>query len=276
MTKNKGTLYLVPTPIGNLDDITLRALEVLKTVDYIACEDTRNTQKLLGLLNIKNKTFSCHEHNERTATSKIIEDLNNGLSVAYASDAGFPCISDPGLILVQEAIKEDVKVVPLQGANAALSALIASGLDTKNFLFVGFLDPKISKKEAGLAGFLYEKTTLIFYEAPHRINETLASMYKVFGNRKVCIAREITKLHEEFIRSNLEDLVKENKEYKGELVIVLEGYKEKGQDELDQEIISNINKLVALNYSNKDIANIISSLFNVNKNKVKELLMKKD
>lgn len=208
MTLNKGTLYLVPTPIGNIEDISERAKKVLSSVDYIACEDTRVTSKLLSLLNIKNKTFSCHEHNEIIASKKIIEDLKMGLNIAYSSDAGSPCISDPGEILVKKAIENNIKIVPLPGPNAGLTALIASGLDIAHFYFYGFLDSKISKKEAEIAGFLKINVPIIIYESPHRVSETLKSLFKILGNRKIIIARELTKFYEEFIYTTLEEILK--------------------------------------------------------------------
>lgn len=196
MTKNKGNLYLIPTPIGNINDITTRSLETLKSIDLIACEDTRNTSKLLSFYNIKIPSVSCHKFNEKEASSKLIKEILDGKNVGYVSDAGLPCISDPGAILVKECIKNDINIIPLPGANAALTALIASGLDTKHFYFYGFLDSQISKKEAELAGLLQIKDTLIFFEAPHRLDETLSSILKILGNRKIVIARELTKIYE--------------------------------------------------------------------------------
>ena len=269
-----NTLYLVASPIGNLNDVSPRVKEVLSSVSFIACEDTRNTSKLLSLIGISKPSISCHEHNEKEESLKIIKRIQNGEDAAYLSDAGYPCISDPGFLLTQECIKNNIKVVPISGPNAALLALIASGLDTTHFMFYGFLDAKISKKEAEIAGFSKFPYTILLYEAPHRINETLSSLYKVLGNRKICIARELTKYYEEFIRSDLKTLVEENKEYKGELVIVLEGKKEEKNFEISDELLLKAKEFEKLGYSKKDIASILSTFYKVNKNKIYKELIK--
>ena len=267
-----GILYLVPSPIGNLQEVSPRAKEVLSYVDYIACEDTRNTSKLLTLLNISKKCFSCHEHNEASSSSKIIDDLLEGKSIAYLSDAGYPCISDPGYLLVKKAIGNNVVVVPLSGPNAFLNALVGSGIDTSHFVFYGFLDSKETAREKELNELKDFPFTLIFYEAPHRINETLNSMYQVFGNRNVCIARELTKKFEEFIRSDLKTLVEEKRDYIGELVIIVE----KNSDTNNaSNYFEQYQKLIEAGYSTKDAINIISLLFDVNKNSLKKELIKK-
>ena len=271
--KNKGNLYLIPTPLGNIKDVTLREIEVLNTLDYLACEDTRNTLKLLNLLNIKKSLISLHEHNEISGSKKIIEDLLNGKNVGYASDAGLPCISDPGLKLVQECIKNNINVIPLPGPSASLTALIASGLDTSNFYFIGFLDPQISKKEATLKGFLKIRATLIFYESPHRIKETLASMQKIFGNRKVVIARELTKVHEEFLRFNLDDYEKYLNNLIGEMVILVEGYQNNSNEFSDQEIINTVNELIKEGINKKDAIKASSVILKINKNYIKKLFI---
>ncbi len=201
-------LYLVATPIGNLGDITLRALEVLRSVDRIACEDTRQTQKLLNHFAITTPTVSCHLHNERTRATELVEALRNGGRIAIVSDAGLPGVSDPGSWLVAEAIKAGVTVIPIPGANAALSALIASGLTTEEFHFIGFLPEKAGARRTRLEELAEQPRskplTLIFYEAPHRIEETLADLASVFGPAlRVVLARELTKLHEEFIRGTV-------------------------------------------------------------------------
>lgn len=267
--KNKGVLYLVPTPIGNIKDISERAKEVFSSVSYIACEDTRVTSKLLSLLNIKNKTFSCHEHNEIEASNKIIKDLLDGLDVAYSSDAGMPCISDPGEKLVKACIKNDINVVPLPGSNAALTALIASGFNTSHFYFYGFLDSKNSKKSEELHGLLKIKDPIVFYESPLRVNETLKEIYSVFGNRKIVIARELTKIYEEYIRSDLEALIKENRVYKGEIVLIIEGNNKEEKINIEEKF----EKLKANNFSNKDITIILSTLYKISKNEIKKYLL---
>jgi 16S rRNA (cytidine1402-2'-O)-methyltransferase len=201
-------LYLVATPIGNLGDITLRALDVLKRVDRIACEDTRQTQKLLNHFEIKTPTVSCHQHNERERATELVEALRQGGRVALVTDAGMPGISDPGTWLASEAIAAGVAVIPIPGANAALSALVASGLPTAEFHFIGFLPEKAGARRSRLEDLAAEAgrpgqsaRTLIFYEAPHRILETLADLEAVWGPElRVVVARELTKIHEEFLR----------------------------------------------------------------------------
>jgi len=194
-------LYLVATPIGNLEDITLRALRVLKQVDRIACEDTRQTQKLLNHYNITTKTVSYHEHNEITRAAELVKDLQEGASVALVTDAGMPGISDPGFRLISLAIRHNVPVVPIPGASAFLAALVASGLPTDSFRFSGFLPAKRGERRAALEAIKNSPRTQVFYEAPHRVVDALADVVEVLGaNRHVVIAREVTKLHEEFLR----------------------------------------------------------------------------
>jgi len=205
-------LYLVATPIGNLGDITLRALDTLKRVDRIACEDTRQTQKLLNQFEIQTPTISCHQHNERHRATELIEALKAGARIALVSDAGMPGISDPGSWLVAEAISVGVPVVPIPGANAALSALVASGLPTDEFHFIGFLPEKAGARRSRLESLAEETRksetprTLVFYEAPHRILDTLADLEAVWGpDLRVTVARELTKIHEEFLRATVAD-----------------------------------------------------------------------
>jgi len=201
-------LYLVGTPIGNLGDITLRALDVLKRVDRIACEDTRQTQKLLNHFEITTPTVSCHQHNEHQRTIELVEALRNGGRIALVSDAGMPGISDPGTWLATEAITAGIAVIPIPGANAALSALVASGLSTSEFHFIGFLPEKAGARRSRLEDLAAETgkpgrspRTLVFYEAPHRILETLADLEAIWGaDLRVVVARELTKIHEEFLR----------------------------------------------------------------------------
>lgn len=206
-------LYLVATPIGNLGDITLRALEVLKRVDRIACEDTRQTQKLLNHFNITTPTESVHEHNEKERSVRIVEALRSGARIAVVTDAGLPGISDPGTLLAEAAIAAGIAVYPIPGANAALSALIASGLPTAEFHFLGFLPEKAGARRTRLevlAAAGNDAGTLVFYEAPHRILETLTDLEAVFGpDLRVVVARELTKIHEEFLRGTVADVRRE-------------------------------------------------------------------
>jgi 16S rRNA (cytidine1402-2'-O)-methyltransferase len=218
-------LYLVGTPIGNLEDITLRALRVLKEVDMIACEDTRQTQKLLNHYAIATRTTSYHEHNEMTRSAELVKEMQEGASVALVTDAGMPGISDPGYRLIALAIRHRVPVVPIPGASAFLAALVASGLPTDSFRFGGFLPAKRGERRAALEAIKNSPRTQVFYEAPHRIVETLTDVVEVLGEaRYVVIAREVTKLHEEFLRGRagevLEDL-KSREAVKGEITLLI-------------------------------------------------------
>lgn len=224
-------LYLVGTPIGNLEDMTLRALRVLKSADRIACEDTRQTQKLLNHFGIETPTTSCHEHNEAGKTGEFLAELKQGARIAVVSDAGMPGISDPGMVLARAAIEAGVAVYPVPGANAAVSALVASGLGTESFLYGGFLPAKSGARLAELerlAGLVDEggALTLIFYEAPHRILETLEDVEAVWGAAcRVVVARELTKLHEEFLRGTIAEVkasLGSRERIRGEITLLVE------------------------------------------------------
>jgi 16S rRNA (cytidine1402-2'-O)-methyltransferase len=223
-------LYLVATPIGNLGDITLRALEVLRHVDRIACEDTRQTQKILNHFQIATPTVSCHQHNEHQRASELIEALKAGARIAVVSDAGMPGISDPGTWLTAEAIAAGVPVIPIPGANAALSALVASGLPTGEFQFIGFLPEKAGARRTRLESLAAESgaspRTLIFYEAPHRILSTLADLEAVWGSElRVVVARELTKIHEEFLRATVSEARRDlasRERVRGEITLLVE------------------------------------------------------
>lgn len=221
--EKKPTLYLVPTPIGNLKEITSRALEVLNAVDVIAAEDTRNTKKLLMAYGIQKPLISHHEHNQSTSIPVILDYLKDGKSVAVVSDAGYPLVSDPGANLVKEVINNDFAVVSLSGANAAMNALVASGLSCVHYLFYGFLENKSSKRKKQLEELKEFPYTLIFYEAPHRIESMLQDVLEVLGDRNMCLARELTKLHEEYIRGTVSEVVQVAKDKKGEMVVIIEG-----------------------------------------------------
>lgn len=220
---NLSTLYLVPTPIGNFEDMTFRSVEVLKNVDVIYCEDTRVTKVLLSHFNILTPLKNYHIFNEEIKSQEIIKLLEEGKNVALVSDAGLPCISDPGFLVSKDAIQKGFNVVSLPGASASLTALIASGLPNDNFYFHGFLNSKQSQRVKELQLLVNKKETLIIYEAPHRIMETLQDMLKVFGNRDIVIARELTKKYEEYIRGTLEEIVNSITELKGEIVIIVKG-----------------------------------------------------
>lgn len=240
--EQSGCLYLVATPIGNLEDITLRALRILKEVDIIAAEDTRNTKKLLSYYDISTPLVSYHEHNQEQAGEKILQWLGEGKTVALVSDAGMPCISDPGADIVRKAVEADFAVVPIPGANAALTALIASGLSPQPFYFFGFLHRSSKERKKQLSLLKNRKETLIFYEAPHRLQDTLKDMEAVLGNRNIVLARELTKKFEEFLRGTVEEAVQWTKdnEVRGEFCIILEGSQDGEESEDEAPYWSNM------------------------------------
>lgn len=222
--ETKGILYLVPTPIGNLEDMSFRAIRILKEADYIAAEDTRNSKKLLHYFEINTPLMSYHEHNKENSGRKIISLLKEGATVALISDAGLPTISDPGFELVVAAIAEQITVVPLPGANAALTALIASGISTQPFYFFGFLDRQKKEKRKQLEELKSIPATVILYEAPHRLKETLILIQEVLGNRKMALCRELTKRYEEFIRGSVSEFIQwaSEQEVRGEFCLIIE------------------------------------------------------
>src|SRR5215213_10176606 len=225
MSSMPGTLYLVATPIGNLADITHRALKVLSDVDVIACEDTRHTHKLLNHYGINTKTISYHEHNEQQRATELIERLKQGSNIAVVSDAGTPLVNDPGFRLVRAAIENEIAVVPVPGPSALITALIAAGLPTDEFFFAGFLPSRASARRARLAALQSVPGTLIFYEAPHRLAETLKDAYEILGEREAVVARELTKLHEEIRRGLLSELTAdytERTDIRGEIVVLID------------------------------------------------------
>lgn len=230
---SKGILYLIPTPIGNLEDMTFRAVRILKEVDLIAAEDTRNTKKLLNYFKIDTPVVSYHEHNKESSGEKLLQKLTEGQKIALVSDAGMPAISDPGYELVAQAIQERAAVVPLPGANAALTALIASGINCQPFFFYGFLQRNKKEKREELESLKYQTATLIFYEAPHRLKETLTLLFEVFGNREISLCRELTKKFEEFIRGSIEEAIKwaNQDEIRGEFCLIVEGADDTVQEE---------------------------------------------
>lgn len=218
-----NSLYLVPTPIGNLEDITIRSLNVLKNVDLILCEDTRVTGNLLKNYDIKKRLLSCHEYNEKIIKEKVISKIIEGNDIALVTDQGTPIISDPGYEVVKQAIKQHINVISLPGATAFVPALILSGISPLPFTFYGFLNAKESKRKKELESLKNIDHTLIFYEAPHRIEKFFDVMLEVFGNRNVCVCREISKKYEEIYRGTIEDVKADLKTFKGEFVVVVEG-----------------------------------------------------
>ena len=236
-----GKLYIVPTPIGNLEDMTFRAIKILQTVDMIAAEDTRHTKRLLNHFDVNTPMISYHQHNENARTEELMTDILKGKSIALVSDAGMPVVSDPGYQLIRSAIKKGIDVIVLPGANAALCALVGSGLSTENFLFYGFLPRKKGLIQTELKKLSKIESTIIFYESPFRLKQTLEEIKQIIGNRNIVIAREITKLHEEYIRGNVTEIINwlKSKQIKGECCIVLEGFiksKERVVDEWWQNL----------------------------------------
>lgn len=223
--KQETNLYVVPTPIGNLEDMTIRAINTLKEVDLIAAEDTRQTKKLLNYFNIETPLISYHEHSKQSREEQLINKLKDGESIALVSDAGMPAISDPGSELISTAIKEQINIIVLPGANAALCALVSSGLRTDEFLFYGFL-PRQKREKIDEINRLKQFTcTIILYESPHRMKQTLQLLYKELGNRRISISREITKIYEEIVRGSLSSVIEwtDDQTFKGEFCIVIEG-----------------------------------------------------
>ena len=223
--EQKGILYLVPTPIGNLEDMSFRAIRLLKEADFIAAEDTRNTKKLCNYFEIKTPIVSYHEHNKESSGIKLLEKLKEGTKIALVSDAGMPTISDPGYELVAAALEKGLTVVPLPGANAALTALIASGLPCQPFYFYGFLNRQKKDKKKELETLKKQTATIIFYESPHRLKETLTLLEGVFGDRRIVLCRELTKKYEEFIRGTITEaaLWANQEEIRGEFCLIVEG-----------------------------------------------------
>ena len=234
-----GKLYLVATPIGNLEDITLRALKVLKEVDLIAAEDTRHTLGLLNHFEISKPLISYYKQTEKKKSPILIHKLLDGKNIALVSDAGTPGISDPGEKIIKEAIENEIEIVPIPGCVAFVNALICSGFNTKEFMFLGFLSANSKDKKDKLNEIKYETKTLIFYEAPHKMKNTLEVMLEILGDREIVLARELTKIHEEFIRGKISTILEQIVDYKGEFVIIVQG-SNKSKDSYE---IENLNKL---------------------------------
>lgn len=261
-----GKLYLIPTPIGNLDDITLRAIKTLEMVDIVYAEDTRETLNLLKYLKINKKVESCHKYTEMKHKDKIVQILKSGKNIGYVTDRGTPLISDPGNVIVDESIKENITVIALPGPNALLPAINMSGLSNERFLFYGFLNSKQSLAKKELIDLKDIKQTIIFYESPHRITDTLSQLLDVFGNRNIAIVREISKLHEEVIRDNIENILKISDTLKGEMVIIVEGNTK--EETLEVNYAEEIDKLLTQGYSKRDAIREIADKYNVSKNKL--------
>lgn len=273
----KGTLYLVATPIGNLEDITLRALRVLKEVDIILAEDTRKTIKLLNHYEIKKPMISFYRHNEGVKSEYVLSLLEEGKNLALVSDAGTPAISDPGEDLVKILIEHEINIVPVPGAVACIQALICSGFDVTKFAFEGFLSINKRCRKERLEILKNEERTMVFYEAPHKLKRTLDDFKEAFGGeRRVVLAREITKIHEEMLRFSLDEAIKyyEENDVKGEFVIVLEGVTIKAEEEDTQSIIELMEKYLEEGYDKKEAMKIVAKQKGISKSEVyKELLL---
>ena len=264
---NSPSLYIVPTPIGNLEDITLRALKILKEVDVIFAEDTRTTNILLKNFNIRQKLLASHLYNEDKMINKEMEYLKQGKNIAVVSDAGTPVISDPGYILIKEAIKEGYNVICLPGPTAIIPAVVMSGLAGGPFTFYGFLNSKESKRKKELENLKSNKYPIVFYEAPHRLSKTLNNIKDIFGNRKISIIREISKKYEEVIRDNVDNIIKIAENIKGEIVIVVEGNKEENTFD-NLSIIEHINLYIEENMLPKEAIKKVAKERNIPKSEV--------
>ena len=256
---------MVATPIGNLEDITFRAVKILREVDVIAAEDTRRTRKLLSHFEIHTPLI---RYDEYTDADKIIELLQSGKNIACVSDAGLPAISDPGANLVKAAVEKNIQVCPIPGANAALTALICSALDTTKFTFAGFLPKSAKNRIETLNELSTHKETLIFYEAPHRIKKILEEMLNIFGNRKICIARELTKIHEEFIRADLISAIENLEEPRGEFVIIVEGCKAEIETSTPENFLDVYQKLIEGGADKKSAIREVAQKFNLSRREV--------
>ena len=270
----KGKLYLVATPIGNLDDITIRAIKVLQNVDLIAAEDTRHSLKLLNHLEISKPLISYHRHNEENKTEVLINKLLNGENIALITDAGTPAISDPGEEVVKQAIEKEIEIIPIPGACALINALICSGINTREFAFYGFLPLNKKLRKNKFEEIKKENKTIILYEAPHKINQTLKDILQEVGDVNIVLARELTKIHEEFIRGKISEIIEKYTDLKGEMIIVLEGNKFDNSTDKLTELLNNMSIEEHYNYykkqnlEKKEIVKKMAKDRNVNKNEI--------
>lgn len=264
-----NALYLVATPIGNLEEMTPRAIEILKTADVIAAEDTRNTLRLLTHFGIHTKMIAHHRHNEQASTQGILKLLEQGKTIALVSDAGYPLISDPGQVLSEQVLAAGYPIIPVSGANAMLNALVASGLPTQPFLFYGFLKPQEREQTRELEQLKDYPMTLIFYEAPHRLTQTLYQLRNVLGERRICLARELTKYHEEFIRGTISEVIEVSDTCKGEIVLVVEGAKKEDVISIDPATLyAKIEHYVEEGISHKEAIKRVAKEYGLAKNDV--------
>ena len=275
--KSKGTMYIISTPIGNLGDFSERAITVLKSLDKLYAEDTRVTSKLLSHFNISLPLDSFHDFTDDSKIEKIVEELNSGMTLGLVSDCGTPIISDPGYELVRRLIDEEIKVIPIPGASAQVTALTMSTLPPKPYLFYGFLSQNKTKRLEELEELSSYPFTLVFYESPHRIHETLKEMYKALGDRKVSLSRELTKLYEETLYFNLSEYEKVDSELKGEMVLVVEGKKEERIEKSMDEILILLEELIKNeNISVKDASKKLSKMYNFKASEIYNLYVRKN
>ena len=279
--QNTGKLYLVATPIGNLEDITYRAVEILRAVDVIAAEDTRHSLKLLNHFEISKPLISYHRHNEDNKTELLINKLLKGENIALITDAGTPAISDPGEEVVKQAIENNIEIIPIPGACALINALICSGMNTREFSFYGFLPLNKKLRKNKFEEIKRENKTIILYEAPHKINQTLKDILDELGDVNIVIARELTKIHEEFIRGTVSSIINKYQELKGEIIIIIEGNEKINPQEDIREILNNMSLeehyeyYSKQNYNKKEIIKKIARDRNVNKNEIYMKLIEK-
>ena len=275
--KSKGTMYIISTPIGNLGDFSERAITTLKSLDKLYAEDTRVTSKLLSHYDISLPLDSFHDFTDDSKIEKIVNELNDGMTLGLVSDCGTPIISDPGYELVRRLIEEEIKVIPIPGASAQVTALTMSTLPPKPYLFYGFLSQNKTKRMEELEELSQYPFTMVFYESPHRIHETLKEMYKVFGDRKVSLSRELTKLYEETLYFNLSECNSIDPELKGEMVLVVEGKKEEKIEKTMDEILILLEELIKKeNISVKDASKKLSKMYNFKASEIYNLYVRKN
>jgi len=271
----KGILYIVATPIGNLEDISLRAIRTLKEVNLIAAEDTRHTRKLLNACKISTSLISLHEHNEKEKSELIISKINSGMNVAYVSDAGTPCVSDPGHYLIGFAHDENIRVIPIPGPSAIITALSASGFSADSFLFCGFMPARENKRRKFMESLKDEERTIVFYESPMRFLDSLKTLQEVLGNREIVMARELTKIFEEVKRGKISEFLADKAKLKGEITIIIQGEQKAPVTLTDEEIISKLksflkNKQLSL----RDAVAEVVSQTGISKKKVYDLALR--
>ena len=271
-----GNLYIVATPIGNLEDITLRAIKILKQVNLIAAEDTRHTLKLLNHLGINKPLISYHRHNEKEKSNELIQKLKNGENIALVSDAGTPGICDPCEEIIKKCIELNINVIPIPGACAMINALIVSGINTNEFTFLGFLPLNKKLIKSKLEEIKKSNKTIIIYEAPHKLQTTLKNLEEIIENRRIVLARELTKIHEEFIRYNIHDLIKKSENIKGEIILIIEGnnYIEEENNLLNLTLEEHYKYYEKLGFDKKEIIKKIAKDKNVNKNEIYKKFIK--